>query len=219
MLTPQEVSGKAFPRSSFVGSSGYQMAAVDEFLDTLTEDYSTLFKENATLKAKLKVLAERVEEYRATEDAMRSALLTAQKMASKLVQEAQEEKDKVLSNARKEAADQIAVLDQQVEEAKERLTQAQKSMQSFIDGARALCAKQIAQLDELPELSPAKEAPARPAEEPAAEEAQEEAAPAEPVQDAPEEQEPDTTGDTTVLPDDFKLSLDQLKFGPNYKGK
>ena len=37
MLTPQEVSGKAFPKSSF-GSSGYQMASVDDFLDTLTED-------------------------------------------------------------------------------------------------------------------------------------------------------------------------------------
>ena len=76
MLTPQEVSEKVFPKSSF-GSSGYAMTPVDEFLDTLTEDYTALYKENVTLKAKLKILAEKVEEYRATEDAMRSTLLTA----------------------------------------------------------------------------------------------------------------------------------------------
>lgn len=91
MLTPQEVSEKVFPKSSGFGN-GYAMAQVDEFLDTLTEDYTALYKENVTLKAKLKILAEKVEEYRATEDAMRSTLLTAQKMAAKLVQEAQTER-------------------------------------------------------------------------------------------------------------------------------
>ena len=85
MLTPQEVSGKVFPKASF---GGYAMNVVDEFLDTLTEDYTNLYKENATLKAKLKVLAEKVEEYRATEDAMRSTLLTAQRMAAQMVQDA-----------------------------------------------------------------------------------------------------------------------------------
>ena len=72
MFTPQEVSEKVFPKASFGG--GYSMSVVDEFLDALTEDYSTLFKENVTLKAKLKVLAEKVEEYRSTEDAMRQTL-------------------------------------------------------------------------------------------------------------------------------------------------
>ena len=86
MFTPQEVSEKVFPKSSGFGG-GYQMAAVDQFLDSLTEDYTALFKENVTLKAKLKVLADKVEEYRATEESMRAALLTAQKMATKLVQE------------------------------------------------------------------------------------------------------------------------------------
>ena len=102
MFTPQEVSEKVFPKASF-GGGGYNMASVDEFLDALTEDYTALFKDNVTLKAKLKVLAEKVEEYRSTEEAMRQALLTAQKMAAKLVQEAQAEKEKILSDARAEA--------------------------------------------------------------------------------------------------------------------
>ena len=60
MFTPQEVSEKVFPKASF-GGGGYNMASVDEFLDALTEDYTALFKENVTLKAKLKVLVEKVQ--------------------------------------------------------------------------------------------------------------------------------------------------------------
>ena len=89
MLTPQEVSERAFPKASF---GGYNMAQVDEFLDLLTADYTSLYNENAVLKSKMKVLVEKVEEYRATEDAMRKALMTAQRMADELVKEAEAKK-------------------------------------------------------------------------------------------------------------------------------
>ena len=74
MLTPQEVSARSFTKSVM---GGYNMTMVDEFLDELTDDYTSLYKENASLKAKLKVLVEKVEEYRATEDSMRVTLLAA----------------------------------------------------------------------------------------------------------------------------------------------
>ena len=41
MYTPQEVSEKTFPKSTGL-TSGYNMTAVDEFLDGLTEDYTCL---------------------------------------------------------------------------------------------------------------------------------------------------------------------------------
>ncbi len=63
MYTPQEVAEKKFPKAAGQGN-GYSMMAVDEFLDGLTEDYTALYKENAALKAKLKMLVEKVEEYR-----------------------------------------------------------------------------------------------------------------------------------------------------------
>ena len=52
MLTPQEVSERAFPKASF---GGYNMGQVDEFLDLLTADYTALYNENAVLKNKMKV--------------------------------------------------------------------------------------------------------------------------------------------------------------------
>ena len=44
MFTPQEVSEKTFPKASGF-NNGYGMAAVDEFLDALTEDYTALYKD------------------------------------------------------------------------------------------------------------------------------------------------------------------------------
>ena len=107
MYTPQEVSEKTFPKSTGL-TSGYNMTAVDEFLDGLTEDYTALYKDNTTLKAKLKMLAEKVEEYRATEDAMRSTLLAAQKMAAQMVADAQAEKEKTIADAQAQAEQILA---------------------------------------------------------------------------------------------------------------
>ena len=78
MMTPQEAEARVFTKASF---GGYNIQQVDTFLDTLIEDYTALFQENATLKSKMKLLVGKVEEYRSTEDAMRKALHSAQKMA------------------------------------------------------------------------------------------------------------------------------------------
>ena len=197
MFTPQEVSGKVFPKASF-GSGGYSMASVDEFLDALTEDYTALFKENVTLKAKLKVLAEKVEEYRSTEEAMRQALLTAQKMAAKLVQDAQVEKEQILSDARAEAQQEIHRLDDERQAAERKLQYAQEKTAEFIRRSEELCKAHSAFLLSLPELDLAPEKPA----------------PA--VTDEPTIKMPPIDG--SAIPSDFRLSLDELKFGRNYDG-
>lgn len=161
MYTPQEVSEKTFPKSTGL-SSGYSMTAVDEFLDGLTEDYTALYKDNTTLKAKLKMLAEKVEEYRATEDAMRSTLLAAQKMAAQMVSDAQAEKEKtiadaraqaeqILADARGEADVQARQLQQEIRDSWEKLATAQSETEDFIQRSRELCAQQLAFLDSLPE--------------------------------------------------------------------
>ena len=228
MFTPQEVSEKVFPKASF-GSGGYSMSSVDEFLDALTEDYSTLFKENVTLKAKLKVLAEKVEEYRSTEDAMRQTLLTAQKMAAKLVQEAQAEKDRMLVNAKAEAAQEIQRLESEKQAAQQKLAMAQEKLAEFIRRSDELCQAQSAFLQTLPELElvPAAETAEKPDAVVGAIEqdilTQYDAAPEEKA----EEMKPAVTDEPTIqfppvndnaVPTDFKLSLDELKFGRNYNG-
>ena len=94
MLTPQEAESHVFPKASF---GGYNMLQVDAFLDSLIEDYRTLYQENASLKSKMKVLVEKVEEYRATEDAMRMTLHSAQKMADAMVKEGEAKKQAAIA--------------------------------------------------------------------------------------------------------------------------
>lgn len=226
MFTPQEVSEKVFPKASF-GSGGYNMTSVDEFLDALTEDYTALFKENMALKTKLKVLAEKVEEYRSTEEAMRQALLTAQKMAAKLVQEAQTEKEQILSDTRTEAQAEIHRLDDERQAEERKLRAAQEKTAEFIRRSDELCKAQSAFLQSLPELDflPEKKTQSAAQEDVVSaieqdilshyadvEPAQEEVA----VTDEPTIKLPPVDG--SAIPSDFRLSLDELKFGRNYNG-
>ena len=96
MLTPQEAESHVFPKASF---GGYNMLQVDTFLDSLIEDYRTLYQENTSLKNKMKVLVDKVEEYRATEDAMRMTLHSAQKMADAMVKEGEAKKQAAIDQA------------------------------------------------------------------------------------------------------------------------
>ena len=149
MLTPQEVSTHVFSKARM---GGYNMAMVDEFLDTLTEDYTTLYKENAALKAKLKVLVDKVEEYRATEDSMRATLLTAQKMASQMVQDAEKEKASMLEEAEAEANARKAELEAEIAAETERLRLAKEESAAFISTMRRLCNSELEFLDGVPEI-------------------------------------------------------------------
>ena len=220
MFTPQEVSEKVFPKSSF-GAGGYAMGAVDEFLDTLTEDYTALYKENVALKAKLKILAEKVEEYRATEDAMRSTLLTAQKMAAKLVQEAQTEKENLLKEAREQHAAQLAQLEKERHEAEEKLTMARQSLADFVRHGSELCAQQAAFLNSLPEMQLSPEENAAAVEDDIRQDIMQhfDTMDVETGTDVEEPPVPQDVPAGSALPNDCKLSLDELKFGRNYTGE
>ena len=239
MLTPQEVSTHSFSKASF---GGYNMAMVDEFLDELTDDYTALYKENAALKAKLKVLVEKVEEYRATEDSMRATLLTAQRMADSIVKEAEQKRDQMMTQAEIDAKMKITRLKNETAANEERLRQSQAELEKFSAAIRAVCDKEIQLLVELPQRpvelpqeeteadSPVQEIEdhvmaafkemdtAEPAAEPAAETetpaAEPAEAPAEKAEPAPETGDP--FADFPDLSATRQLNLDELKFGRNY---
>jgi len=165
LLTPQEVSGHAFTKAVM---GGYNMAMVDEFLDELTDDYTALYKENAALKAKMKVLVEKVEDYRATEDSMRATLLTAQKMADSIVREAEAKRDQLLRDAEVQAQEKIGALRREAEEAQDRLRMGQREIASFAEKVRAVCQQEMQFLDQLPQApvdAPAAPGPGVPAKE------------------------------------------------------
>ena len=240
MLTPQEVSGRAFSKAAF---GGYNMAMVDEFLDELTDDYTSLYKENAALKAKLKVLVDKVEEYRATEDSMRAALLTAQRMANTMVEEAEEKKKTMLAGAEDEARAKIGALQSDVELEQRRLNAAKAATAEFLQKTRELAQAQLALIERAPDLTPeeiagadeptqkvetdvnaieenilasfrADKEQAAPAAEAAAEPAAAPAAESAPQAEKKEPLEPDDS--PFVETASHAIRLDDLQFGRNY---
>lgn len=96
MFTPQEIQEKTFEKAVF---GGYDMQTVDEFLEPLTEDYITLYKENAVLKSKMRVLVEKLEEYKAQEESMRKAMVSAQRNADNMIAEAERKAAQILHDA------------------------------------------------------------------------------------------------------------------------
>ena len=84
MFTPQEIQEQTFSKAVF---GGYDMQQVDDFLEPLTEDYITLYKENSVLKAKMKILVEKLEEYRAQETQQASATAEAEAKSAQLLKQ------------------------------------------------------------------------------------------------------------------------------------
>ncbi len=174
MMTPQEVANCTFAKSMM---GGYNMASVDDFLDKLTEDYAGLYKENAALKAKLKVTVDKMAEYREEQDAIRTTLLTAQKMASAMMSEAEQKRDAMIVDASRTAKERLAALkeevaaqerrleevraqvDRELEVERGRLAAGQERLRVFIRDVRAVCNEELAALDLLPELPPEPVAP------------------------------------------------------------
>lgn len=96
MFTPQQIDQISFGKATF---GGYNMQQVDEFLEPLTEDYVTLYKENALLKSKMRVLVGKLEEYRKNEKVMKESAASAQKTAEKMIKEAEAKCAQMMSQA------------------------------------------------------------------------------------------------------------------------
>ena len=96
MITPQQIDQVSFGRSTF---GGYDMQQVDEFLEPLTEDYVTLYKENALLKSKMRVLASKLEEYRKSGVEAKNASGEAKAAADKMLLDTNAKCDRMLKEA------------------------------------------------------------------------------------------------------------------------
>ena len=107
MFTPQQIDQISFKKATF---GGYDMQQVDELLEPLTEDYVTLYKENALLKSKMRVLVGKLEEYRKNEAQMKDAVVNAQKTCDKMVREAEIKSAQILNNANAAAASKAATV-------------------------------------------------------------------------------------------------------------
>ena len=145
MLTPQDVTNREFDKAVF---GGYDIAAVDRFLEELSQDYAALYRDNATLKGKLKVLVDKVEEYRNTEDAMHLALLTAQKTAREITEEAEKKAADIIAEARVKADSILVDAEKDTEEKRMELKASLRDEENALLNAKRCTGEYLAKLDQ-----------------------------------------------------------------------
>lgn len=145
-MTPQDIRERTFEKAVF---GGYDMAGVDDFMEEAAVALETAQRENSTLKAKLKVLVDKIEEYRASEDAMRMTLLSAQKLSNQIESEARERADKLVSDAQAQADSVLGSLQTEREAEEQRLDAARNALERFFSDAREVCAYTLENLRKL----------------------------------------------------------------------
>lgn len=221
MLTPKAVAEQTFAKAK---RGGYDMQEVDTFLDQMTQDYTTLVEENASLKGKLKVLADKIGEYRETEDIMRATLLNAQRTATEMVAEAETKREAILDALEQDIRARKQEYDDEIAACRAQLAAAQARTASYVAMLQDLTNQHQAFLDSIPDLTPEELEEESPVEEEeveeeaaieeeAAEEAVEEAPVEETEEEAPAEEAAPVTAATT------RIDFSNLKFGKDYKIK
>ena len=164
MFTPQQIDQISFGKATF---GGYNMQQVDEFLEPLTEDYVTLYKENALLKSKMRVLVGKLEEYRKNEKAMKESAANAQRTAEKMIKEAEAKCAQMMSQAQmaaqampKAAPVQVSAQNDALVAAENvRLEEARRTASTKIGEIQEQMRSCIQALERIKSANPAPEAP------------------------------------------------------------
>lgn len=153
MFTPKDLQEISFAK---VRLGGYDMRSVDDVLEPLCQDYTKLYKENSVLKSKLKILVEKLEEYRTQEISVKQALIAAQQTSESIVAEAQKKAASILNDAEATAAAQrrAAAADQKITLEQERLAQAKAEAAQFIDAMEQNIHKHLGLLNALKASTP-----------------------------------------------------------------
>ena len=98
-LTPVEIRHVSLGR----GFLGYRRSAVDRLLEEIAESFEEVWRERAELEDANERLESDIERYRDLETLLRKTLVTAERSAEELRDQARREADVVLAEARAEA--------------------------------------------------------------------------------------------------------------------
>ncbi len=228
-------SMKTFEKAAF----GYRPEDVDNHIDELNRQIATLEAEKEELVAKMRVLAEKINEYRKDEADLKDALLGAQKMGNTIINEAKAKAeamiaeastraDRLVYDSQKQAEEAINAIQKQVDKEKKALTKMQKEVSDFKSTLLATYKRHLNLITGLPEVEEEKEeAPAEVKEEtfeeinetfeaPAEEEA-EEVSVVEPEAEAPDEEEDDGEDVSTMRFDKVAEEEEKPTFIPARK--
>lgn len=145
-MTVQEIQEIGFEKAVF---GGYDMKSVDVFLEKVAEEFASIQKENETLKAKMKVLVDKIEEYRNVEEGMRKTLATAQSIAQETINKAKSESEQMLQSAKTQTEQKIDTCKERLAQEEKKLAVAQENTAQFVERMILIYNKQASALKDL----------------------------------------------------------------------
>ncbi|MCR4748045.1 MAG: DivIVA domain-containing protein [Clostridiales bacterium] len=113
MLTPKQLKSRSF---QMAGRNAYKAADVDAFLDEVYDSYDQMFRENGELVKKLNLVADKLQSYKADEDNIRNALLTAERMKESIVAEANDSVKSSIEDGKKKADEIVSEAESRADE-------------------------------------------------------------------------------------------------------
>lgn len=178
MISSEDVRRVTFDKAM----RGYRCDDVDDYLKQVAESMDALAAKNDEMQKNLVVLAQRIDQYRAEEDTLRTTMINAQRLGENVIREAKQKAAEIIRSANMKADDREQRARDDVELAKQEIVTLKSEADSFKRSLMEMYRKHINLINKLPDYTPQPEDPPVRPMQPAAE-----PAPA-PVQAAPAEQ-------------------------------
>ena len=148
MLTPLDIENKKFQKQMM---NGYNVDEVDDFLDEITVDYEKLYKDNTELRAEIERSKSDLEKYKNIEQTLQNTLVMAQKTADDIKNNAQDEADSIIRNARSKMQESVDELTKESETRKREFAETKKQFDIYRAKMEALLISQLELLKDMKE--------------------------------------------------------------------
>ena len=146
MITPLEIENKKFSKKTL---NGYDPEEVDDFLDELTKDYESLYKQIADYKNQVDEYKSKLEHYTQIESTLQSTLLMAQSASEAVKNAAQKQAEQIIKEAEGKAREATMGLEQSISEKKKELEDTQKQFDVYKAKMESLLISQLELLKEI----------------------------------------------------------------------
>ena len=146
MITPLEIENKKFSKKTL---NGYDPEEVDDFLDELTKDYESLYRQSTENQSEIDNLKGKLKHYSQIESTLQSTLLMAQSAADEVKKAAQKEAEQIIREAENKAKEATSDVDRQIMEKKKTLEDVQKQFDVYKAKMESLLISQLELIKEI----------------------------------------------------------------------
>lgn len=145
MLPPHELRGKEFSHTI----RGYSTAEVDEHIAFILEKYTELYRVNDALEQELQQTKDRLAELEVNSDAIRRAMVNAQREEHKIISEAERRADLIMRTAKSNCDRVLVDFRRKIREERLTLHKLRESVAEFRENALKQFTMSIRYIEEL----------------------------------------------------------------------